>query len=91
LKTICTACPERCILTEKIKDCAQIGGRLWFHRDKIICRTCPNIEESCYECTREPVQKDEVGKEEEWQIVSERLWNDYKNRHPEWKKHDIKL
>lgn len=87
MKQICTECPERCILTEKIRNCPQLNSKIWLDRSAIICRTCPNIEEECSRCTREPVPRDEVGKKEEWQVVSERLWADYKLRHPAWKQY----
>jgi hypothetical protein len=91
-KTICTACPERCILTEKVRDCAQRGDKIWLHRDEVVCRTCPNIEETCYQCTRvgntemgKAVQKDDVGKARNWRVTASDLWEDYLSRHPNWK------
>ena len=95
-KTICTECPERCILTETIRTCAKIGSKIWLDRNAIICRTCPKIEETCTMCTREgntplgkEVKRDELGKGT-WDEIAGLLWNDYLARHPDWKKHEKK-
>lgn len=75
--TICTQCPERCVITTQDPSCSKFRDRLWLHREEILCRFCKDITQ-CAQCARD-ISRTGYGKQSD-KNISEKMYVEYMKR-----------